>query len=202
MSYDIANTIEDTSYDYNLLITKAEVEFLMIDYVQYSFFYNSTLSVNNEDFYDILSTRFLEYQREYTIINFNNTGADFHSEIHKKTLFYHSDEFCNFFYTNISTTINFVNSKNPILDCESTILKNGLQIYLYKIKNDLYNIYTSFLKGVNKNVTSLMDNDSFNFGSIVITYYLRRMYEDLNYEINNFLSIQTTNAGNILISKF
>ena len=98
----------------------------------------------------------------------------------------------------------FQSHQNSTNLCESTILKAGTEMYLHKMKNDIKSIYKNFKRNFKPNYYQryLLTDNTFNFGSIVLSYYVRGIYQDLDISIKDFFESQINRVKKIVIAVF
>ena len=166
----------------NLTNSTSQIENCVIDLAEYFIIPNPNVDVNsikcaNKDM-------LTQYQRE---INFLANEDHLYSSSIKQKISNYNLDFCLYFYK-ATSLYKLLNPGTTYEDCQSTIMSQGVQFFIFNFKNDLIKIYSLYISESNKTVKfllNLMDQELFKFTTIAYGYYLRGFYSDLLMSIES-----------------
>jgi len=164
--------------NYKILVHyKAENNFMLINNFDYTIINNRSSELDNKHEFENKNS-FIKYEKMFNFLIYNDKFF-FYKELQDKLLQYYSKDCCKYFYSN---NVSFFNVSSK--DCYSTNLKEGLGIFMIEFRNQIRNLYNSFISRPNKSISDLtryfsLHDNNLVFYSLLVMYYLRVFYNDV-----------------------
>ena len=183
--YSHVKTIVNKITNYHFIFCSLiETNFLQLETLVSSISNNIPLKdSNNNELFEVYSNLFKEYHLELNELRQEKTS--YSDEIKQKLNYFNSDQFCHYFY-NLSNNYKLLDPGSNYNDCVSSLLNEGIEMYIFKLNYNLNDIYKKFKSQKNRKIfflNELMNSNSLQFAQVSLGYYIRNYLYDIQNSI-------------------